>query len=165
MKKMIVLLGIFIFLSQALFPEIQYKLGQMKTRNGTLDITYVKDSNRDFIRLYSKEETSTITISIPGDLKNIRAFIDKYHEWYKIAADNKSNLNKTIGTLTGFRVDFKTNNNNYEIVFIESTTGTMVAAFNPAQIDTFRDIISDGKIDKILNEEKRKKEKEESLFR
>jgi hypothetical protein len=163
MKKIIFLSAFVVFLTTSIYSQ-SYTLGQIKTRKGTLDITYIRDVGRDYIKLYCKEETTSVTLSIPTDLKNIRGYIVKYHEWYKIAVDNKSVLNKTIGSLSTFKTDFQTNNGNYEIVFVESRTGILVAAFTPEQIDTFKGIISDENIDKMLNEEKRKKEKEDQLF-
>jgi len=165
MKKIILFTLFIVFTTSVIFSEAQYKLGQIKMKRGTLDITYVKDGSRDFIKMIVKENLASLSLYLPTDLSNIRAYIDKYHQWYKIATENKSVLNKTIGNLNTFRVDFQTNNGSYEIAFVETRTGLVNALFDPAQINAFKEIISDQNIDNLLNEEKRKKEKEDQLFK
>jgi len=164
MKKIFLLIVLFIITSFVAFGETSYTLGDLKMKKGNVTIVYVKESNRDLIKLVIKEMSFTSYIYIPSDLKKVRELIAKYNDWCKIAADNKSILNKPIGDLTTTRIDFQTNDGKYEVAFVETRTGVSNIILNQVETKTFIDIISDKNIDLVINDEKRKKEKEDKLF-
>lgn len=166
MKKYSIIIILIIFLEVVICAQVQYVLGEAQSKKGLVNIDYIKESKGDYIKLSLKHEKSYANIYLPYDLKDMRRLIEKFEEWHKIAVENSNYiLNKNIGALSTIRIDFATANNSYEIVFVEKRTGLKITSFDLAQIQAFRDVMTDEKIDNALNAEKRKKEREDSLFK
>jgi len=167
MKKILFFI-FFILSAKVIFSDsTEYKMGTLESKNGTVNVDYFQsnDGKVDFIRIAIFKQKIYTNLYLPEDLKELRRIIDKFAEWHKIAVDNKWELNKIIGATKDIRMEFQTNKNQYEIVFINSKTGGWITSFDLAQIKTLKDIVTDDKIDNMLNAEKRRKEKEDSLFK
>lgn len=168
MKRKICIFLFFILLSGFSYSQvIEYKLGVVESKRGVVNVDYMKNmsTKEDYIRLALLELKIYANIYVQQDLKEIRRLIDKFEEWYQIATDNKWELNKTIGSIKEIRIEFQTKNNQYEILFVNNKSGLDITSFSLSQIKKFKEIISDERIDKIINEEKRRKEKEDALFK
>ena len=170
MKKNVLLIIFCIFLITTFFAEEQiYELGQAQSKRGVVQVDYVKvgkGGKGDYIKLSLKQHKVYANIFLPYDLKDIRMHIDKFAEWRQKAIDNDYYvLNKKIGDLSTIRIDFETVGKDYEIVFLEKRTGLKIVSFDLAQIQAFKDIITDEKIDYVTNEERRRKEKEDEIFK
>lgn len=166
MKKKSIIFILIIFLSTFFYAQTQYVLGEAKSKKGLINIDYIKESKGDYIKLSLKSEKVYANIYLPHDLTDLRRHIAKFEEWYKTAlADNNYPLNKNIGFLSTIRIDFATVDSKYEIIFVEKRTGLKITSFDLQQIQDFREVITDEKIDYALNVEKRKKEREDSLYK
>lgn len=166
-EALILLFVLFITTTFIYSQSVEYKLGVVESKKGVVNIDYIKNSagKEDYIRLALLEAKIYANIYIAQDLTEIRRLIDKFVEWHKIAIDNKWELNKTIGSIKEIRVEFQTRNNQYEIVFVNNKSGSIITSFDLAQIKKFKETITDEKIDLAINSEKRRKEKEDSLFK
>ncbi len=169
MQKKVILFLTFFVVSSFIFSQEQFILGEVTTNIGSVQVIYIKDKN-DYIRVLKHEDKKVyqnniyVDFFIPQELKDIRDHIDKFEKWHKIAIENKSVLNKVIGTLKTFKIEFMTLENKYYISFVSSSSGLRLMYFTLENIKIFKEIISDENMDKVLNEEKRKKEKLEELF-
>ena len=170
MKKNVLLIILCILLTASIFADTKiYKLGQAQSKRGTVNVDYVnvgKAGKGDYIKLSIKKLKVYANIFLPYDLKDVRRHIDKFAQWRQTAIDNDYYvLNKKIGDLSTIRIDFATIGKEYEIVFLEKRTGLKIVSFSLEQIQAFRDIITDEKIDYVTNKERRRKEKEDELFK
>lgn len=163
MKNFFILFFLIFIIVFSICSDAQYELGAVSTRSGNVIVQYIKEK-RDYIKLVSAKDKSYLKIFLPEDLKALRAHFDKFEKWHKTAVDNNYTLNKTIGKITTFRIDFITIDGKYEIGFIEEGTGLRVATFDLKSLQLLKEVISDKNIDYVINEEKRKKEKEDALF-
>ncbi|MBN2544391.1 MAG: hypothetical protein JXB50_01255 [Spirochaetes bacterium] len=169
MKKIMFFI-FFILLTKVVFSAdtTEYKMETLESKNGTVNVDYFKsnEGKGDFIRLALFKQKIYANLYLPEDLKEIRRIIDKFAEWHKIAAANNNwELNKIIGATKDIRFEYQTNKNKYELVLINSKSGGWITSFSLEQSQTLKDIMTDDKIDYLLNAERRRKEKEDSLFK
>ncbi len=169
MKKNVLLI-ILLFLLTTTFiftQEVVYDMGSAQSKKGAVKIDYIKKNTGkgDYIKLSLKKDKLYANIFLPYDLKEVRRLIDKFAEWHQTAIDTKWDLNKNIGALSTVRIDFVTVDSQYEIVFLEKRTGLKITSFDLGQIQAFKEMITDEKIDYLINEERRRKEKENELFK
>jgi len=168
MKK-ILFFVFFILLTKVIFSDsTEYKMGTLESKNGTVNVDYFKsnEGKADIIRIAIFKQKIYANLYLPEDLKEIRRIIDKFAEWHKIAAANNNwELNKIIGAAKDIRAEFQTNKNQYELVLINSKTGSWITSLTLEQSQTLKDTMTDDKIENLLNAEKRRKEKEDSLFK
>jgi len=169
MKKIIFLSVFFILSLMLIFSQSpSYELGTVQSSKGTVNADYIKSSvtyNPDYIRIAIFKEKIYANLYLPADLTESRKFIDKFAEWHKIAVDNKWDLNKIIGSVKEVRFEFATNAGKYELVLINNKSGSNITSFTLEQSKEFKELISDARIDDVLNKEKRRKEKEDALFK
>ncbi len=162
MKKSLLLVFIFALLNLGIYADDEYLLGTVDLKEGKVNIIYVK-ARRNKIRFEVANANIKAVIDIPRDMDNFKSYVEKFHKWYKTAAENDYTLNKRIGELSGFTMDFITEGKKYELAFV-SFDGVRLMAFDLDKIDKVMQIVSDENIDKITNAEKRKKAKENELF-
>ena len=170
MKKDVLLIIFYVLITTLFFGQTKiYELGKAQSKRGIVDVDYVnvgKAGKGDYIKLSLKKFKVYANIFLPYDLKELRRHIDKFAEWRQTAIDTDYYvLNKKIGDISTIRIDFVTIGKEYEIVFLEKRTGLKIVSFDLAQIQAFRDIITDEKIDYVTNKERRRKEKEDELFK
>ena len=163
MKKVLFIVITCLIVIMPSFASSEYLLGKTKSRMGNAEIGYF-DVKKKYIEVRIKEEKLLIKIHVPEDMGALRKHIDKFEKWHQIAVENKSILNKKIGEVSTFIIEFITKDKKYEIAFVDKSSGVRIMTFDLKSIKSFKKIISDENINKKLNVEKIKQQKEDELF-
>jgi hypothetical protein len=163
MKKILLIIFIIALIQKGLFAaNNEFLLGTVESRMGKVKILYIQ-AKRNNIRFEVINSKISAVIYLDQDMNNFKSHVDKFYKWYKTATDNNYDLNRKIGEVSSFIVDFITYEKKYEIAFT-TYDGMRLMTFDLDNIKKVMEIISDKNIDYVINEEKRKKEKEDELF-
>jgi hypothetical protein len=161
-KKTLLIVFLLTCLQTVFFADQDYLLGSVESRMGKANVVYVK-AKRTHIRIEIDGTKLFAKIYLPREVREFKKHAAKFIEWHGIAVEHNSVLNKKIGELSSFKMEFITFHKKYEISF-DYLSGMRLMTFDLDNLKQILHLISDENIDKIINEEKRRQEKEDALF-